>query len=142
MKDKKKTPASVSTFLGGDAAVEGTLSFRGVIHLDGRVKGRITGDGGTVIVGENAVIHADISVKQAIIYGVVEGDIDATASIRVHSPGRVVGDIHAPEISIESGATFNGNCGMKARPPVTSANAEASETIGEIKKPLTNSQNE
>jgi cytoskeletal protein CcmA (bactofilin family) len=47
--------------------------------------------------------------------GEVNGTIDAMEKIEVYPPGRVNGDIHAPMITIDSGATFNGNCGMKAR---------------------------
>ena len=38
----------------------------------------------------------------------------AKEKIEVYPPGRVVGDIHAPVILIESGVIFNGNCSMKA----------------------------
>jgi cytoskeletal protein CcmA (bactofilin family) len=115
---KRKRPAAVTTFLGADAAVEGTLSFKGTVRLDGRVNGRIEGPGGTVIVGERAVIDADIDVDVAVVMGRVNGCIQARDRIDVLAPGTVNGDIYAPTISIDSGATFNGNCGTKApRPP-------------------------
>ncbi len=112
---KKKKSGLISTFLGPDASIEGTLAFRGTIRVDGKVKGKITGTEGTVIVGERAVIDADIAAETAIIMGVVKGTIEAKEKIEVYPPGRVTGDICAPVISIDSGATFNGNCGMKAR---------------------------
>lgn len=111
---KRKRPAAVTTFLGADAAVEGTLSFQGTVRLDGRVNGRIEGAGGTVIVGERAVVDADIDVDVAVVMGRVNGCIQARDRIDVLAPGVVNGDIYAPTISIDSGATFNGNCGTKA----------------------------
>jgi cytoskeletal protein CcmA (bactofilin family) len=68
-----------------------------------------------VIIGEKSVIHADIVVDGAVIMGEVNGTIDARNRIEVYPPGCVNGDIYAPIISIDSGATFNGTCGMKAR---------------------------
>jgi cytoskeletal protein CcmA (bactofilin family) len=112
---KRKRPAAVTTFLGVDAAVEGTLEFRGTVRLDGRVKGRIHGQGGTVIVGERAVIEAEIDVDAAVVMGRVTGRIKAQDRIDVLAPGIVNGDIYAPTISIDSGATLNGKCGT--RPP-------------------------
>lgn len=112
---KRKKSESISTFLGSDSNIEGILEFQGVIRLDGKVKGKIHSTSGTVIVGEKAVIDADMVVDGAIIMGEVNGTIDAREKIEVYPPGRVNGDIHAPMITIDSGATFNGNCGMKAR---------------------------
>ncbi|MGD2270876.1 MAG: polymer-forming cytoskeletal protein [Desulfobacterales bacterium] len=115
MKSKKRGRKvdSISTFLGSKASVDGTIEFEGTIRLDGSVKGKIKSSGGTVIVGEKAVVDAEIIVGTAIIMGQVQGTIDAEERIEVYPPGRVVGDIQAPVISIEEGGLFNGNCAMK-----------------------------
>lgn len=112
---KKKKLGSISTFLGYGSVIEGTLEFEGTIRLDGSVKGKITSNGGTVIIGEKAVINADIIVDGAIVMGEVNGTIDAKERIEVYPPGRVIGDIQAPVISIDTGAVFNGSCGMKTQ---------------------------
>lgn len=132
---KKKKSGVISTFLGPDASIDGTLEFRGTIRVDGNVRGRITGTDSTLIVGERAVIDADIAVDSAIIMGVVKGAIDAREKIEVYPPGHVTGDIYAPVISIDSGATFNGNCGMKARNlPETAFSGGAEKTFGQKKE--------
>ena len=114
MKKSKKVDA-ITTFLGPDARIDGTIEFQGTIRLDGKVEGKIQSAGGTVIIGENAVINADIQVDVAIIYGEVNGTIEAGDRIEAYPPCRVMGDIQAPIISIEAGVVFNGNCAMKAR---------------------------
>ena len=114
MKNEKKL-GSISTFLGADSRIEGTIEFQGTIRLDGRVKGKIFSKGGTLIVGEKAVIHADIHVDSIIVMGDVSGIIDAKERVEVHPPGRVSGDIEAGVISIEPGGVFTGNCSMKAK---------------------------
>lgn len=111
MKKEKKVD-SISTFLGADATVEGSITFQGTIRVDGRVKGKISSNGGTVIVGEKAVVNADLFVGVAVIMGEVNGTIEAKDRIEVYPPGRVGGDIKAPVISIEPGGVFNGNCAM------------------------------
>ena len=112
---KEKKIASISTFLGFDANIEGSLEFQGTVRLDGRVTGKISSKGGTLIVGEKAVIQADILVDTIIIMGKVSGTIDAKKRIEVHPPGRLSGDIQAGVISIEPGAHFNGKCTMKSK---------------------------
>ena len=112
---KDKNIGSISTFLGADSRIEGTIEFQGTIRLDGRVKGKILSNGGTLIVGEKAVIHADIRVDSIIVMGEVSGTIDAQQRVEVYPPGRVNGDIEAGVISIEPGGVFTGNCSMKAK---------------------------
>ncbi|GAB6096900.1 hypothetical protein JCM14469_31530 [Desulfatiferula olefinivorans] len=110
-----KSIDSVNTIVGRDASFQGTIEFKGSIRIDGRVEGRINSEGGTVIVGEQASVKADINVGIAIIRGEVEGKISARDRIEVYPPGRIEGDIFAPIISIDTGVIFNGNCEMTAR---------------------------
>lgn len=113
MKKERKVD-SISTFLGHDASIEGKINFKGTIRLDGNLQGSITSkEGGTIIVGEKAVVNADIRVGMAIIMGEVNGTVIAGERLEVYPPGRIIGDIQAPVISIEAGGKFNGNCTMK-----------------------------
>ncbi len=115
MRKKEKKHDAISTFLGPDASIEGTIAFQGTIRLDGGVKGKIQSSQGTVIVGEKAVVNAEIVVGTAIVMGEVVGTIDAADRIEVYPPGRISGDIQSPVISIEEGGMLNGNCSMKDR---------------------------
>lgn len=112
---KEKKISSISTFLGSDSSIEGTIEFQGTIRLDGRAKGKISSNGGTLIVGEEAVIHADIIAGTIIVMGEVSGSINATERLEVYPPGRVNGDVQAAIISIEPGGILNGNCSMKVQ---------------------------
>ena len=112
---KEKNFGSISTFLGADSRIEGTIEFQGTIRLDGRVKGKIFSNGGTLIIGEKAVIQADIRVSSIVVMGEVSGTIDAKKRVEVYPPGRVNGDIEAGVISIEPGGVFTGNCSMKTK---------------------------
>jgi len=87
------------------------------------VKGNISSNGGTVVVGEKGVVNAEISVNMAVVMGEVNGTIDAKERIEVYPPGRLGGDIRSPIVSIEPGGIFNGNCVMK---PSTESAAKSS----------------
>jgi len=115
MGKKGKKHDAISTFLGPDASIDGTIEFQGTIRLDGSVKGQIKSGDGTVIVGEKAVVNAEVVVGTAIVMGEVIGTIDAAHRIEVYPPGRISGDIQSPVISIEEGGMLNGNCTMKDR---------------------------
>jgi cytoskeletal protein CcmA (bactofilin family) len=113
MKKEKKTDR-ISTFIGADASINGTIEFKGTIRVDGEVKGKIISSGGTVVVGEKAAVDAEIHVNVAVVMGEVNGAIIAKERIEVFPPGRVGGDIQSPVVSIEPGGIFNGSCVMKA----------------------------
>ena len=113
MKKDKQTDR-ISTFIGADASIDGTIDFKGTIRVDGKVKGKIVSNGGTVVVGEKAAVDAELHVNVAVVMGEVNGTINAQERIEVYPPGRVGGTIQSPVISIEPGGIFNGTCKMKA----------------------------
>ena len=111
---KTNEPKTINTLLGAGTSIEGTIEFNHTVRLDGDVKGKISSNQGTVIIGEKAVVNAEIIVDTAIIMGEVNGTIHAKEKIEVYPPGRITGDIQSPVVLIESGVIFNGNCSMNA----------------------------
>ena len=113
MKKEKKIDA-VSTFLGHDAVFDGTIEFKGTVRLDGKVKGKIVSNDGTVIIGDKATIEAEIDVETVIIKGSVSGKVKAKNRIEAYPPARIMGELQAPTISLDSGVVFNGSCSMES----------------------------
>lgn len=119
-KDKKSSSsdsAAISTLLGRDTVIEGTLTFKETIRVDGHISGKLISPDGTVIVGENAVLDADIQVGVAVIRGKINGRVEASQRIEIYAPAQVNGDISAPTVAIDSGVSFNGNCKMQSQAP-------------------------
>lgn len=118
-KEKKQVSGestTISTLLGRDTVIEGTLTFKETIRVDGRISGKLISTDGTVIVGENAVLDADIKVAVAVIRGKVNGCVEASQRVEIYAPAHVNGDISAPTVAIDSGVVFNGNCKMQNQP--------------------------
>ena len=95
------------TFLGRDSEWEGTLKFRGLARIDCRFKGEIS-SGGTLIVGEGALIESDIHVSNIVVSGEVHGNITADQRVDIYAPGRVFRDIESPSVMIDRGVIFEG----------------------------------
>jgi cytoskeletal protein CcmA (bactofilin family) len=131
---KKESTDHISTLLGVGTAIEGTLAFKDTIRLDGSVNGKIISEKGTVVIGERAVVEAQIRVGTAIIKGTVNGHIQAADRVEVYPPAKINGDIQAPVVSIETGVCFNGNCSMAKPDPLPAAPTAAKEKQAE-KKP-------
>ncbi|HID30369.1 MAG TPA: polymer-forming cytoskeletal protein [Desulfobacterales bacterium] len=106
----KKAEKGIQTFLGPQTTLEGKLVFEGSVRLDGHLTGSIETKDGLVIVGEKAVIHADIVARSATVSGEVKGNIRATDRIELHPPARVFGDLRAPVVIIDVGVVFDGKC--------------------------------
>lgn len=63
--------------------------------------------------GETANIEAEIHASHIIISGEVRGNIVAENKIEAHAPGKIIGSIQAPTITIDEGVVFEGNCRMQ-----------------------------
>jgi cytoskeletal protein CcmA (bactofilin family) len=112
--------------LGPQVAMEGTLVFEGTLYMNGHIKGSIESREGTIVVGESAVIHADVFVRNATINGEIKGSVRATDRIELHPPARVFGDINAPDVLIEAGVIFEGKCAIK---PKTEAAGKSGQVL-------------
>ncbi len=123
----KKTSKGIQTFLGPETTLEGKLVFEGTVRLDGHFTGTVESKEGTMVVGEKAVIHADILVHTAVVCGEVSGNINATNRIELHSPARVFGDLCAPTVVIDAGVVFHGNCSMKPQDSASGKTIDLSE---------------
>lgn len=108
-----KKKEAINAFFGKNTEFEGKLTFSGAVRIDGRFKGEIFTEG-TLIVGEMALIESDVHVSHIIVSGEIRGNIVAEKRIEVHSPGRIIGNIKAPVVTIDEGAIFEGNCQMQA----------------------------
>ena len=101
--------------LGPQSVLEGDLVFEGSLFMNGHAKGTIESRNGTIVVGEDAVLHADIFVRSATINGEVKGAIRATERIEIHPPARVYGELNAPIVRIDAGVIFEGSCMIKPK---------------------------
>lgn len=113
MEKTEKEPL-LNAIMGQGTLFSGTLEFEGTIRLDGEVKGNIFSPKGTLVIGETALITADIFVRVALILGNVVGSVRAVERIELHPPARISGDISAKIIKIDAGARFVGNCSMSS----------------------------
>src|ERR1700722_5736730 len=96
----------ITALLGRGTHFEGKLHFEGRVRIDGFFKGEIRSDD-TLVIGEGAEVHAAIDVATVIVRGgIVHGNIRSRVAIEVHSPGKIVGNLHSPSVFIDRGGEF------------------------------------
>jgi len=122
----KKTDAMIA-FLGKETNYAGKLTFSGTVRIDGHFKGQISATG-TLIVGQTAMVEADIHISRVIIAGEIRGNIIADTRIEIHPPGKTFGDIQAPTVVIHEEGIFEGNCRMPGKEGSDSETRSAMES--------------
>ena len=68
--------------------------------------------GGFLVVGEGAVVKANIKAKTVILIGTVHGNIEATSRLEIHGTGKLYGNIRTAKLQIADGVVFEGKCEM------------------------------
>ncbi len=105
--------AETMAIIGQATFVRGTLRGEGDLNIAGRVEGSIEVDG-DICLEETALVKADVSGRSVVIRGAIVGNILAADAIAIEAGAKVVGDLGAPRITIEDGASFRGRIEMDA----------------------------
>lgn len=106
----------LSGFVGHGTTLTGETEFHAMLRVDGHLIGTVTSASGTLIIGTNGQVDANIMVAAAMINGTVNGDIYASEKLQLGRTARVMGNIHSPRLVVEEGAILEGSCNMlKAR---------------------------
>jgi cytoskeletal protein CcmA (bactofilin family) len=103
---------TLSGFVGGGTVLTGEANFKAMMRVDGHLSGRVSSTSGTLIVGANGKVDANIEVAVAVIHGTINGDIIATQRLELGRAAKVNGNIQTPSLIIEQGAVFEGSCKM------------------------------
>lgn len=99
-------------FVGFGTVMSGEAVFKGMLRVDGNLTGQISSEDGTLLIGTNGQVDANVNVSIATVHGTVNGDIVATKRIELGRSAKVVGNIQTPALVIEQGAILEGGCRM------------------------------
>src|SRR5688500_8295967 len=102
---------NANTVIGESILISGKLTGDEDLTIRGRVEGELSLSH-TLIVEPSGIVKANVAVKNAIVSGVVVGNIAATESVELTREGRMVGDIRAPRVILVDGASFRGRIDM------------------------------
>lgn len=108
---KTETTINVNSIsrISAGTVIKGEILSPGDIRIDGTFEGRLQSKG-RVVVGETAVIKGDILCDNVDLWGKVEGNIYVKDTLALKEGCVVNSNLHIKRLSVELGATFNGNC--------------------------------
>ena len=110
---KAQGATGVESVIGPGLSVKGDILSRGSLRVDGKVEGSISAEG-SVVVGENGVVQANITADRVVVGGNVKGKVIGREKVEIVSPGRMYGDVHTKpsKLLISEGVVFEGRCVM------------------------------
>ncbi|MCI0661851.1 MAG: polymer-forming cytoskeletal protein [Acidobacteria bacterium] len=129
-------PTDLRSFLGEGTEITGEIRFTEIMRVDANISGTIVSDSGSLLIMERGRVKATVQAGIVEVSGIVEGTITAKNSVKIHSTGRVYGDIYTPALIIEHGAVFDGKCHMLDNKSNTTKDFTRTE-----QKPLTDAKN-
>lgn len=113
---RNKDAGQINGLIDRGCSFEGKLTFDGSVQVNGDFRGQILSDG-TLIVGPEAKIQAEIQIDTIVVEGSIEGTIEAKQRIELRRGANVVGDIITPALMVEDGAMFQGRSQMLGAAP-------------------------
>jgi cytoskeletal protein CcmA (bactofilin family) len=110
--------------IGPSIVVRGEVSGNEDLLIQGQLDGSVALNLNSVTVGGGGRVKADITGRIITIEGNVEGNLNAKEQIILRGSAIVQGDIKAPRVVLEDGASFRGLVDMGMR-DVADAAAES-----------------
>jgi cytoskeletal protein CcmA (bactofilin family) len=118
---KNEPEGAMNTIIGKGTRIEGNMEVSQSLRIDGVFKGSISTTDTLIVGSTGELVDVTIKVKNAIIGGVIKGNIVATNKVTLESTSRLEGDLTAKFLVIEEGAFFSGNCSSGDRGTIPSA---------------------
>src|ERR1700730_8458348 len=94
--------------IGRSLVIKGEVSGTESLYIDGRIEGAGNFAGHRVTIGSNGSAAANISAREVVIIGEVQGNIQCTDRLDIRSEGSLTGDVITQRISVEDGAAKRG----------------------------------
>jgi cytoskeletal protein CcmA (bactofilin family) len=109
--------ASASISLG--IRIKGEVTGSEDLFVDGLVDGKLNLTNGSLTIGPNGNVKADVNAREVIVRGKVEGKVTGRDKVQLWSTGQITGEVQTERLSIEEGAVLKGKVEAGKQPTKT-----------------------
>jgi cytoskeletal protein CcmA (bactofilin family) len=95
--------------IGKNITITGDISATEDLVIEGRVMGQIQLNESRLTIGEDGYAQSQISAREVVISGRVDGQIIASERVELRHTAQVAGDITAPRLIIHQDAVIKGS---------------------------------
>jgi cytoskeletal protein CcmA (bactofilin family) len=100
--------------IGRSLVIKGEISGSESLYVDGKIEGTINLNDNRVTIGRNGSVTANITAREVVIMGKVQGNVTCSDRLDIRSEGSLTGDVITQRISVEDGAIMKGSIEVKA----------------------------
>lgn len=94
--------------IGKSIVIRGEVKGGEDLTIDGRIEGTVQLAENRLTIGPNANVAADLSARDVLVLGKVQGNIAATGRVELRAGCTVEGDVRAYRLAIEDNAVLRG----------------------------------
>src|SRR5437899_11312082 len=88
--------------------IKGEVTGSEDLFVDGLVDGKLNLTNGSLTIGPNGTVKADVNAREVIVRGKIEGKVTGRDKVQLWSTGQVTGEVQTERRSIEEGALLRG----------------------------------
>lgn len=102
--------------------IKGDVTGTEDLFIDGHIEGRLDLGNASLTIGPNGSVKADVTAREVIVRGCIEGKITGRERVQIWNTGKVEGEVISERIAIEDGAILRGRV-EAGKMPVKSSEA-------------------
>jgi len=131
----RETPKEVQVSSNAAACISQGIKIKGEVtgsedlFVDGQVDGKLSLTNGSLTIGPNGRVKADVTAREVIVRGIVEGKVSGRDKVLLGSTGQVTGEVQTDRLAIEDGAMLRGKV-EAGKLPTKSGEAQAAAAAG------------
>jgi cytoskeletal protein CcmA (bactofilin family) len=138
-------PASVSAPVSSRAAasisqgirIKGEVTGSEDLFVDGLVDGKLNLANGSLTIGPNGTVKADVVAREVIVRGRIDGKVTGRDKVQLWGTAQVFGEVQTDRLSIEEGAMLRGKVEAgKLVPKAAEARSVAAASVGKTSEAL------
>jgi len=89
--------------------IKGEVTGTEDLFVDGLVEGKLNLTANSCLtIGPNGSVKADLTAREIIVRGMVEGKVTARDKLQIGSTGQITGEVQTDRLAIEDGALLRG----------------------------------
>lgn len=116
--------------IGKSVVICGEVKGSEDLIVDGRIEGTVSLSESRLTIGQTANVAADLSARDILILGHVQGNVVASGRVELRAGCIVEGDIRALRLAVEDNAVFRGKVDLTQGASTKSAEAPAVQPAG------------
>lgn len=118
--------ANPAASIGRGIRIKGEVTGTEDLFVDGQVEGKLNlTTNSCLTVGPNGDVKADLTAREIVVRGKVEGRVTARDKLLIGSTGQITGEVQTDRLAIEDGALLSGKV-QAGRQPNKAVEAKAS----------------